>query len=146
MKHLHFCHGQASRVFLGDGRPPTLDRNPYFMGTYKPLRNWVDEFIPYYMEMSWGVDRPDRTFVTMASWVGEKPSLSPIIMEVGKGFPQDDRFLYNMVIFHIHELEMGPSNRIDTFQSTAIFNFRVIMGGRVHHVWVKRMSCKIFFW
>ena len=23
------------------------------MGPYKPLRNWVDEFIPYYMEMSW---------------------------------------------------------------------------------------------
>ena len=23
------------------------------MGAYKPLRNWVDEFIPYYMEMSW---------------------------------------------------------------------------------------------
>ena len=23
------------------------------MGPYKPLRNRVDEFIPYYMEMSW---------------------------------------------------------------------------------------------
>ena len=23
------------------------------MGPYKPLRTWVDEFIPYYMEMSW---------------------------------------------------------------------------------------------
>ena len=23
------------------------------MGPYKPLRNWVDEFIPYYMEMTW---------------------------------------------------------------------------------------------
>ena len=30
------------------------------MGPYKPLRNWVDEFIPYYMEIM-GVDRPDRT-------------------------------------------------------------------------------------
>ena len=37
---------------IGDGRPPTFnDGNPYFMGPYKPLRNWVDEFIPYYMEM-----------------------------------------------------------------------------------------------
>ena len=24
------------------------------MGPYKPLRTWVDEFIPYYMEISWG--------------------------------------------------------------------------------------------
>ena len=31
------------------------------MGPYKPLRNWVDEFIPYYMEIM-GVDRPDRTY------------------------------------------------------------------------------------
>ena len=34
------------------------------MGPYKPLRNWVDEFIPYYMEIFMGVDRPDRTYVT----------------------------------------------------------------------------------
>ena len=27
------------------------------MGPYKPLRTWVDEFIPYYMEIM-GVDRP----------------------------------------------------------------------------------------
>ena len=25
----------------------------YFMGIFSPLRTWVDEFIPYYMEMSW---------------------------------------------------------------------------------------------
>ena len=31
------------------------------MGPYKPLRTWVDEFIPYYMEIM-GVDRPDRTY------------------------------------------------------------------------------------
>ena len=31
------------------------------MGPYKPLRTWVDEFIPYYMEII-GVDRPDRTY------------------------------------------------------------------------------------
>ena len=36
------------------GKPPTFnDGNPYFMGIHQPLRNWVDEFIPYYMEMSW---------------------------------------------------------------------------------------------
>ena len=28
------------------------------MGPYKPLRNWVDEFIPYYMEMSWELIDP----------------------------------------------------------------------------------------
>ena len=27
------------------------------MGPYKPLRNWVDEFIPYYMEMSWEFEK-----------------------------------------------------------------------------------------
>ena len=32
------------------------------MGPYKPLRTWVDEFIPSYMEIM-GVDRPDRTCV-----------------------------------------------------------------------------------
>ena len=40
------------KVVAGDGKPPTFkDRNPYFMGPYKPLRTWVDEFIPYYMEI-----------------------------------------------------------------------------------------------
>ena len=28
------------------------------MGPYKPLRNWVDEFIPSYMEMSWELIDP----------------------------------------------------------------------------------------
>ena len=27
------------------------------VGPYKPLRTWVDEFIPYYIEIM-GVDRP----------------------------------------------------------------------------------------
>ena len=36
--------------------------NPY-NGAYKPLRNWVDEFIPYYMEMSWElIDPIARTY------------------------------------------------------------------------------------
>ena len=30
------------------------------MGPYKPLLYWVDEFIPYCMEIM-GVDQPDRT-------------------------------------------------------------------------------------
>ena len=28
------------------------------MGPYKPLRTWVDEFIPYYMESSWELIDP----------------------------------------------------------------------------------------
>ena len=36
------------------------------MGPYKPLRTWVDEFIPYYIYGNFlGVDRPDRTFGQM---------------------------------------------------------------------------------
>ena len=31
------------------------------MGPYKPLRTWVDEFIPYYMGNVMEVDRPDGT-------------------------------------------------------------------------------------
>ena len=31
------------------------------MGPYKPLRTWVDEFIPYYMEIM-GVDQPWHTW------------------------------------------------------------------------------------
>ena len=43
--------GRSTRC-IGDGKPPTFnDGNPYFMGPYKPLRDWVDEFIPYYMEI-----------------------------------------------------------------------------------------------
>ena len=45
------------------------------MGPYKPLRTWVDEFIPYYMEnplygKPMGVDRPDRTYhkPTKSGW------------------------------------------------------------------------------
>ena len=28
------------------------------MGPYKPLRTWVDEFIPYYMDISWELIDP----------------------------------------------------------------------------------------
>ena len=30
------------------------------MAIYKPLRTWLDEFIPYHMDIM-GVDRPDST-------------------------------------------------------------------------------------
>ena len=59
-EHDHMSHGQGCRVFLGDGRPPTFHDGILIMGPYKALRTWVDEFIPYYMEIM-GVDRPDRT-------------------------------------------------------------------------------------
>ena len=36
-------------AFFGDGRPPTFNDGILIMGPYKPLRTWVDEFIPYYM-------------------------------------------------------------------------------------------------
>ena len=39
------CHGQKSR-FFGDGKPPTFNDGILIMGPYKPLWNWVDEFIP----------------------------------------------------------------------------------------------------
>ena len=63
------CHGQARR-YIGDGNNPTFnDRNPYFMGPYKPLRTWFDFPIPYYMEMM-GVDRPDCTYESDLGFLG----------------------------------------------------------------------------
>ena len=47
------CHGQGCR-YIGDGHP-TFNRNPD-NGYINPYY-WVDEFIPYYMEIM-GVDRP----------------------------------------------------------------------------------------
>ena len=35
------------------GNLPPFNDGILIMGPYKPLRTWVDEFIPYYMEMSW---------------------------------------------------------------------------------------------
>ena len=40
----NMCHGQ-------DGKPPTFNDGILIMGPYKPLLNWVDEFVPYYMEI-----------------------------------------------------------------------------------------------
>ena len=46
------CQFPRGSHCIGDGRPPTFnDGNPYFMGPYKPLRTWVDEFIPYHTEI-----------------------------------------------------------------------------------------------
>ena len=50
--------------YIGDGRPPTFNDGILIMGPYKPLRNWVDEFIPYYMEIM-GVDRPWHVFESL---------------------------------------------------------------------------------
>ncbi len=45
----------VKRRYIGDGHP-TFNRNPYYNWYIKPYY-WVDEFIPYYMEIM-GVDRP----------------------------------------------------------------------------------------
>ena len=44
----HLCHGQKSR-FVGDKLIPPFNRNPDD-GYINPYY-WVDEFIPYYMEI-----------------------------------------------------------------------------------------------
>ena len=59
---------------LGMGKIQPLVGNPYFMGPYKPLRTWVDEFIPYGNVM--GVDRPDRRTVVKAQKKARKPMLA----------------------------------------------------------------------
>ena len=56
------CHGQKSR-FFGDKLIPPLIGNPY--NGYITPYYWVDEFIPYYMEIM-GVDRPDRTYISFS--------------------------------------------------------------------------------
>ena len=55
---IHMCHGQSrlSR-FWGDGCFPTFNDGILISWVYKTLRTWVDEFIPYYMEIM-GVYRP----------------------------------------------------------------------------------------
>ena len=44
--------GWSELLVLGMVTPPFIG-NPgiLIMGPYKPLRTWVDEFIPYYMEI-----------------------------------------------------------------------------------------------
>ena len=43
------CAMVKSRVLLGMVIPPLI--GILIMGPYKPLRDWVDEFIPYDMEI-----------------------------------------------------------------------------------------------
>ena len=50
------CAMVKSRVSLGMVIPP-LNRES-LQWVYKPLRTWVDEFIPYYMEISWDLIDP----------------------------------------------------------------------------------------
>ncbi len=49
MGDFDICHGQGCRVFLGMGDlPPLMTGILKFHGAQeKPLRTWVDEFIPY---------------------------------------------------------------------------------------------------
>ena len=56
----HMCHGQGSRVFFGDGRPPTFNEGILISwGPINPYKHlgWVS-FIPYYGEMSWELIGP----------------------------------------------------------------------------------------
>ena len=58
------CHGQGCRVFWGDKLIPPFIDGILIMGPYKPLRTWVDEFIPYYMEISWELSLDPIAHVT----------------------------------------------------------------------------------
>ena len=62
----HMSQGRSTPWSLGMGdRAPPLMTGILIMGPYKPLRTWVDEFIPHYMEIM-GVDRPDRTYCSLS--------------------------------------------------------------------------------
>ena len=59
------------------------------MGPYKPLRTWVDDFIPSYMEMSWELIDPG-TGIPVSPWKvhrisqqlhTQKPQTSPSITQ-----------------------------------------------------------------
>ena len=45
------CARVDQLLVLGMGDLPPLMTGILIMGSYKPLRTWVDEFIPYYMEI-----------------------------------------------------------------------------------------------
>ncbi len=44
-----WCQGRSTPC-IGDGKPPTFNRESLFHGYINPYY-WVDEFIPYYMEI-----------------------------------------------------------------------------------------------
>ncbi len=58
---IYMSQGRSTPWSLGMGNLQPLMTGILIMGPYKPLRNRVDEFIPYYMEII-VVDRPDRTY------------------------------------------------------------------------------------
>ena len=60
-RHHLYEPGSINSLVLGDKLIQPLMTGILIMGPYKPLRNRVDEFIPYYMEII-VVDRPDRTY------------------------------------------------------------------------------------
>ena len=45
-----YVPGSSPSRFVGDGKPPTFNRESLFHGYINPYY-WVDEFIPYYMEI-----------------------------------------------------------------------------------------------
>ena len=55
------------KLGMGDRAPPLMT-GILIMGPYKPLRNWVDEFIPYYMEMSWELINPIAHLGALLNW------------------------------------------------------------------------------
>ena len=57
---VHVNQGQKSLYSIWNGHP-TFNRES-LQWVYKPLRTWVDEFIPYHMEIM-GVDRPETAHV-----------------------------------------------------------------------------------
>ena len=48
---LAICARVDQLLILGMGDLQPLMTGILIMGPYKPLRTWVDEFIPYYMEI-----------------------------------------------------------------------------------------------
>ena len=43
------CHGQKVAFFPWEFTHPTLWKGILIIGIPKPLRNWVDKFIPHYI-------------------------------------------------------------------------------------------------
>ena len=104
----HGSQGRSTRC-IGDGRPPTFnDGNPYFMGPYKALRNWVEFPIPYYMEIM-GVDRPDRT------WKKDKLHSKKIGVSENRGnYPQIMNFNRVFMGFPLQTIHFGVPLFLET--------------------------------
>ena len=63
--------------YIGDGHP-TFNRNPYnwYIKHIKPYY-WVDEFIPYYMEMSWELIDPIAHINWLAGFLNHQQKSLP---------------------------------------------------------------------